>query len=95
MASIGQNFVSAGQAIAPYMAQHGYIKQGAQVVCPVEDPAGAYATERAKGVNSVLASFGAHCDVVGVGFSITNESTMLDYHATPTPAFSLRWAGPH
>jgi simple sugar transport system substrate-binding protein len=77
---MGQNFVSAGQAIARYLAKHGYIKHGAHVFCPVEDATGAYAKRRAQGVNSVLASFGARCDVLGVGYAdAANQSIMIHY----------------
>jgi simple sugar transport system substrate-binding protein len=80
LAFMGQNFVSAGQAITRYLAMHGYIKRGAHVFCPVEDPTGAYAKRRAQGVDSVLASFGARCDVVGVGFAdAANQSIMIRY----------------
>jgi hypothetical protein len=60
--------------------RHGYIEHGAHVFCPVEDPTGAYAKRRAQGVNAVLASFGARCDVVGVGFADAgNQSMMIRY----------------
>jgi simple sugar transport system substrate-binding protein len=79
LAYMGQNFVSAGHAIARYLAMHGYIKRGAHVFCPVEDPTAAYAKWRAKGVNSVLASFGARCNVMGVGFAVMNNTRIIDY----------------
>jgi simple sugar transport system substrate-binding protein len=80
LAFMGQNFVTAGRLIARYMAAHGYIKHGAQVFCPVEDPTGAYSQRRAQGVNSVLASYGARCDVVRVGYTDAgNQSIMVRY----------------
>jgi simple sugar transport system substrate-binding protein len=80
LAFVGQHFVSAGQSIARYLAKHGAIKQGAQVFCPVEDATGAYAKRRAQGVDSVLASSGARCDVVGVGYGDgENQSVMTRY----------------
>jgi simple sugar transport system substrate-binding protein len=79
-AYIGQNFVSAGRAIARYLADHGRIRRGAHVFCPVEDSSATYARERAKGVNLVLAAFGARCDVVSVGDAdATNRARMIDY----------------
>jgi simple sugar transport system substrate-binding protein len=80
LAFMGQQFVSAGQAIARYLAMHGYIRRGSHVFCPVEDPKGAYSKWRAKGVNSILESYGARCDLVRVGFDdAPNQSTMIDY----------------
>jgi simple sugar transport system substrate-binding protein len=80
LAYMGQNFVSAGHMIAHYLAMHGYVKRGAHVFCPVEEPKGAYSKWRAHGVDSVLASFGARCDVVGVGFDdAPNQSIMTSY----------------
>lgn len=79
-AFIGQDFVSAGQMIAQYMADHGHIKQGAHVFCPVENPIGASTAHRVQGVNSVLASFDARCDVVRVGFDDGGvQSNMIHY----------------
>jgi hypothetical protein len=40
---VGQSFVSAGQLIAGYMVDKGYIKRGDQVLCPVESPDEEYA----------------------------------------------------
>jgi simple sugar transport system substrate-binding protein len=79
-AFIGQDVVSAGQLIAQYMADHGHIKQGAHVFCPVENPIGAATAHRVRGVNSVLASFDARCDVVRVGFDDAGvQSSMIHY----------------
>jgi ABC-type sugar transport system substrate-binding protein len=79
-AFVGQRFVTAGRAIARYLADHRLIKHGARVVCPVEDPTSAYAKQRAQGIDSVLASYGARCDVLGVGFADDqNRSTMMRY----------------
>jgi simple sugar transport system substrate-binding protein len=80
LAYMGQHLVKAGQAIGRYLAVRGYIKHGAHVFCPVEDATGSYAKLRARGVDSVLASFGARCDVVGVGYAdAENQSSMLHY----------------
>jgi simple sugar transport system substrate-binding protein len=90
---MGQSFVTAGKVIANYMVRHGYIKQGANVFCPVEDPTAAYAGQRAQGVNPVLASVGAHCDVLGVSDSdATARSRMVDYllgHSNTTVIMAL------
>jgi hypothetical protein len=37
--------------IAHNLAMHGYVKHGAHVLCPVEDPKGAYSERRAQGVD--------------------------------------------
>jgi simple sugar transport system substrate-binding protein len=77
LAYMGQNFVTAGRAIAGYMAGHGYIQRGAHVFCPVEDATATYSKLRAQGVNSVLASFGVRCSVLGVGYADNGEQSMM------------------
>lgn len=80
LAYMGQDFVSAGHAIAHYLAVHGDIKHGERVFCPVEIPTDTYAKLRAQGVNSVLSAYGTRCDVVNVGFGdAAEQSLMLRY----------------
>jgi ABC-type sugar transport system substrate-binding protein len=80
LAYMGSDLVGAGRAITQYLARRGKIKRGAHVFCPVELPHAAYAKRRAQGVDSVLSSYGARCDVVGVGFPDAEEQAkMLRY----------------
>jgi len=84
---IGQSFVSAGQLIAQYMVDKGYIKRGDQVLCPVESPNEQYAVARKQGVESVLAPLGIQCSELGTGNDLAPaKSGMVEYllghHAT-------------
>jgi simple sugar transport system substrate-binding protein len=92
-AYVGQNPVTAGLAIGQYMVQHGYVKSGAHVFCPVEVPTAVYAAGRAQGVNQALAAVGAKCDVVGVGTTDSGAvSTMTEYllgHRNTTAIIAL------
>jgi ABC-type sugar transport system substrate-binding protein len=92
-AYVGQNEVTAGQAIGNYMVQHGYVKSGAHVFCPVEVPTAVYAAGRAQGANQALAAVGAKCDVVGVGTTDSGAvSTMTEYllgHRNTTAIIAL------
>jgi simple sugar transport system substrate-binding protein len=79
-AYMGQNFVTAGQVLGQYMIQHGYVKNGAQVFCPVEDPTATYASGREQGVNQALATVGAKCSVLAVGDADAGAiSAMTEY----------------
>lgn len=92
-AYIGQNFVTAGLVLGQYMVQHGYVKSGAHVFCPVEDPTATYAPARAQGVNQALAAVGAKCDIVAVGNADAKAiSTMTEYllgHRNTTAIIAL------
>jgi simple sugar transport system substrate-binding protein len=92
-AFVGQNSVTAGLAMGQYMVQHGYVKSGAHVFCPVEVPTAVYASGRAQGVNQALATVGAKCDVVGVGTTDSGAvSTMTEYllgHRNTTAIIAL------
>jgi simple sugar transport system substrate-binding protein len=74
---IGQSFVAAGQLIATYMVQHGYIKRGDQVFCPVESPDQVYAVQRRQGVDDVLGKLGITCSEVGTGDDLAPAKTTL------------------
>lgn len=92
-AYVGQSFPAAGAVIGQYMVQHGYVKSGAHVFCPVEDPTATYAAGRAQGVNQALAAVGAKCDIVGVGDADSAAiSTMTQYllgHRNTTAIIAL------
>jgi ABC-type sugar transport system substrate-binding protein len=92
-AYMGQNFTTAGFVLGQYMVQHGYVKSGAQVFCPVEDPTASYAPARAQGVNQALAAVGAKCDIVAVGNADAKaQSTMTEYllgHRNTTAIIAL------
>jgi simple sugar transport system substrate-binding protein len=92
-AYMGQNFVTAGLVLGQYMVQHGYVKSGAHVFCPVEDPTATYAPARAQGVNQALAAVGAKCDIVAVGNADAKaQSTMTEYllgHRNTTAIIAL------
>jgi ABC-type sugar transport system substrate-binding protein len=79
-ATMAQSFVNAGQVIGQYLIQHGPIKHGAHVFCPVEDTTATYASQRAQGVNAALAAIGAKCDVLAVGDADSGaQSAMVQY----------------
>jgi len=79
-AYMGQNFVAAGYALGQYMVQHGYVKPGAHVFCPVEDTTATYAPAREQGVNQALAAVGAKCNVLAVGDADAGaQSAMTEY----------------
>ena len=92
-AYVGENEAAAGVVIGQYMVQHGSVKSGAHVFCPVETPTAAYAAGRAQGVNQALAAVGAKCDVVGVGTTDCGAvSTMTEYllgHRNTTAIIAL------
>ncbi len=77
---VGQSFVAAGNLIGTYMVQHGYIKKGGSVFCPVESPGQVYANERQEGVDQIISKLGLKCNVVGTGDDeAPAESTMVQY----------------
>jgi simple sugar transport system substrate-binding protein len=92
-AYMGQNFVTAGLVLGQYMVQHGYVKSGAQVFCPVEDTTATYASGRAQGVNQALAAVGAKCNILAVGDADAGaQSAMTEYllgHRNTTAIIAL------
>jgi simple sugar transport system substrate-binding protein len=77
---IGQDEVKAGALVAKYMVQHGLIKRGDHVFCPVESPTETYAHLRRAGVDSVLGTLGITCDEIGTGDSLgPAKSAMVEY----------------
>jgi simple sugar transport system substrate-binding protein len=77
---VGQSFVSAGQLIAGYMVDKGYIKRGDQVLCPVESPDEEYAVARKQGVEDVLAPLGIQCSELGTGDDLAPaKADMVEY----------------
>jgi simple sugar transport system substrate-binding protein len=80
LAFVGQDFVSAGAALANYMVTQGLIKPGASGFCPVEFAADAYAVQRYQGVMQVLSKIHATCSLLSTGTDLaTAKSDMIEY----------------
>ena len=87
MSFVGQQFVSAGYAIAQQLISQGKLHHGAQVFCPVEQQTAVYAIQRAEGADKALASIGAKCNVVATGFDLgqaqtTMQQYLIGHHST-------------
>lgn len=80
MSFVGQQFESAGYAIAQQLVSQGKLQHGAHVVCPVEQQTAVYAIQRAQGANKALAAIGAKCDVVATGFDLGKAQTTLQQY---------------
>lgn len=76
-AIVGENYTHAGEIMASYLVDHGYVKKGDQVFCPTEFETQPYSVQSAAGANSVLSKLGIKCDVVG-----TNTTDLAQVQAT-------------
>jgi len=80
MSFVGQDFPSAGYAIAERMITNNLIPHGAHVFCPVEDATAVYAVGRAAGAQKALSQIGATCDVVSSGFDLSKAQTLEEQY---------------